>query len=138
MQHMTKPNRSRSSEQGQTLVEFSLVLPILAGLLFAIVEFGVVFHDYVTVTDASRVAARKAAVSRFAPDSGEAAEAAGRKAAESLNTDPDVLKVDCESTSWTTPGSEVSCTVRYPYSISVLDWVVADGTLTSKTTERLE
>ena len=129
---------TRSSEEGQTAVEFALVLPILAAVLFAIVEFGVVFHDYVTITDASRVAARKAAVSRHLPDSGQAAELAGRNAAESLNTDEDVLTVDCTSTNWALPGSDVSCTVEYPYSIKVLDWVVMDGTLTSRTTERLE
>jgi Flp pilus assembly protein TadG len=135
---MTSPitRRSRSSEDGQTAVEFALVLPILAVLLFAIVEFGVVFHDYVTVTDASRVAARKAAVSRHVGDFGASAEAAGATAAESLNGEG--LNVDCTASNWATPGSDVSCTVTYPYSIDVLGWVVANGTLTSETTERLE
>ena len=128
--------RSRSSEDGQTAVEFALVLPILAVLLFAIVEFGVTFHDYVTVTDASRVAARKAAVSRHLGDNGAAAEAAGENAAASLNDD--VLGVDCSADDWEEPGTDVSCTVTYPYSIDVLGWVVANGTLTSETTERLE
>jgi Flp pilus assembly protein TadG len=128
--------RSRSSEDGQTAVEFALVLPILAVLLFAIVEFGVTFHDYVTVTDASRVAARKAAVSRFVGDFGASAEAAGENAAASLNDD--ALGVDCSAEDWEEPGSDVSCTVTYPYSIDVLGWVVANGTLTSETTERLE
>jgi Flp pilus assembly protein TadG len=126
---------SRSSESGQTAVEFALVLPILAVLLIAIVEFGVVFHDYVTVTDASRVAAREAAVSRHTGDFGAAAEAAGAEAAESLNDD---LVVDCAAEDWTRPGTDVSCTVTYPYSIDVLGWVVASGDLTSETTERLE
>jgi Flp pilus assembly protein TadG len=128
--------RSRSSEDGQTAVEFALVLPLLAVLLFAIVQFGVTFHDYVTVTDASRVAARKAAVSRFVGDFGASAEAAGENAAASL--DEDALGVECEAEDWEAPGSDVSCTVTYPYSIDVLGWVVADGTLTSETTERLE
>ena len=127
--------RSPSSEDGQTAVEFALVLPILAVLLFAIVEFGVAFHDYVTVTDASRVAAREAAVSRHAGDFGAAAEAAGAQAAESLS---DELDVECTADDWTRPGSDVSCTVTYPYSIDVLGWVVANGDLTSETTERLE
>ena len=129
-------HRSRSSEDGQTAVEFALVLPILAVLLFAIVEFGVTFHDYVTVTDASRVAARKAAVSRHLGDNGAAAEAAGENAAASL--DEDAIGVDCNADDWEEPGSDVSCTVTYPYSIDVLGWVVANGTLTSETTERLE
>lgn len=134
---MTPPNRRRrSSEEGQTAVEFALVLPILAVLLFAIVEFGVTFHDYVTVTDASRVAAREAAVSRHTGDFGAAAEAAGAQAAQSL--DEDDLDVACEAADWTRPGNDVSCTVTYPYSIDVLGWVVANGTLTSETTERLE
>lgn len=133
----TIPARSRrSSEDGQTAVEFALVLPILAVLLVAIVEFGVTFHDYVTVTDASRVAARKAAVSRFLNDGGAAAEAAGLNAAASLNGDG--LDVACTADDWEEPGTDVSCTVTYPYSIDVLGWVVADGNLTSETTERLE
>jgi Flp pilus assembly protein TadG len=132
------PRRARchSSEDGQTAVEFALVLPILAVLIFAIVEFGVTFHDYVTVTDASRVAAREAAVSRHTGDFGAAAEAAGEQAAQSL--DGDVLDVNCGAEDWSRPGTDVSCTVTYPYSIDVLGWVVADGTLTSETTERLE
>lgn len=130
------PRPRRSSEDGQTAVEFALVLPILAVLIFAIVEFGVTFHDYVTVTDASRVAARKAAVSRHLDDGGAAAEAAGENAATSL--DEDALGVDCTAEDWDEPGSDVSCTVTYPYSIDVLGWVVANGTLTSETTERLE
>ena len=133
----TTPARPRpSSENGQTAVEFALVLPLLAVLIFAIVEFGVTFHDYVTVTDASRVAARKAAVSRFAGDNGAAAEAAGFTAAESLNGDD--LDVECSADDWNDAGSDVSCTVTYPYSIDVLGWVVTNGTLTSETTERLE
>jgi Flp pilus assembly protein TadG len=134
---MTTPTtrRSRSSEDGQTAVEFALVLPILAVLIFAIVEFGVAFHDYITVTDASRVAAREAAVSRHAGDFGAGGEAAGEQAAASLS---DAVEVDCTSTDWARPGSDVSCTVTYPYSIDVLGWVVANGDLTSETTERLE
>jgi Flp pilus assembly protein TadG len=123
-------------DHGQTAVEFALVLPLLCVLLFGIVQFGVVFHQYITVTDASRVAARKAAVSRHVGDSGASAEAAGATAATSL--DEDLLGVDCTSDDWTRPGSDVSCVVTYPYSIDVLGWVVASGTLTSETTERLE
>jgi Flp pilus assembly protein TadG len=131
--------RRRSEQQGQTAVEFALVLPILAVLLIGIVEFGVAFHDYVTVTDASRVAARKAAVARHggAPYD-EAAEAAGKTAGESLDWTKPGADVVCDSEDWTTPGSDVSCTVTYPYSINLVGFVVTSGVLTNKTTERLE
>jgi Flp pilus assembly protein TadG len=130
--HQERP----SGERGQTLVEFSALLPVLCLLLFGIIQFGVTFHDYLTVTDASRVGARKAAVSRLGGDNGAAAEAAALEAATSL--DDDLVTASCDSDDWDTPGSDVSCTVTYPYSIDVLGMVVADGTLTSVTTERLE
>src|SRR3712207_7744081 len=42
------------SESGQTFVEFALALPILIVLLFGIVQFGIAFHSYITLTDATR------------------------------------------------------------------------------------
>jgi Flp pilus assembly protein TadG len=125
-----------SDERGQTLVEFAALLPVLCLLLFGIIQFGVTFHDYLTVTDASRVGARKAAVSRFVGDSGAAAEAAALNAANGL--DEDDVTASCEADDWDTAGSDVSCTVTYPYSIEVLGLPVVTGTLTSVTTERLE
>jgi Flp pilus assembly protein TadG len=132
--------RPRDNERGQTLVEFSALLPVLCLLLFGIIQFGVTFHDYITVTDASRVGARKAAVSRLGGDLGASAEASAREAADSLDDAlvADASFVTCDADDWDTPGSDVSCTVTYPYSIDVLGMVVADGTLTSVTTERLE
>lgn len=136
-----KRHQERSSdERGQTLVEFAALLPVLCLLLFGIIQFGVVFHDYLMVTDASRVGARKAAVSRFVGDSGVGAEAAARQAANGLDDDivADADFVACEADDWDEAGSDVSCTVNYPYSIEVLGLPVVTGTLTSVTTERLE
>ena len=130
-------NRRRAhDEKGQTLVEFALVVPLLCVLLFAIIQFGVVFNHYVTVTDAARAGARKAAVSRFIGDQGASAEETAVESA--ANLDEEQLEVDCSSTDWDTPGSDVECTVSYPYSINVLGWVVSDGSLSSTTKERLE
>jgi hypothetical protein len=36
------------------------------------------------------------------------------------------------------PGTDVTVTATYPYSINLLGKVVKDGLLTSKTTERVE
>ena len=84
---MKRHQERTSDERGQTLVEFAALLPVLCLLLFGIIQFGVAFHDYLTVTDASRVGARKAAVSRFVGDSGAAAEAAALNAANGLDED---------------------------------------------------
>ena len=50
------------------MVEFALVIPILCVVLFGIIQFGILYKDYVTLTDATRVGARKAAVSRHEAD----------------------------------------------------------------------
>src|SRR5256885_9268611 len=51
-------------ERGQTMVEFAIVLPVLCLLLFCAIQFGILFNNYVTLTDALRAAARKAPGSR--------------------------------------------------------------------------
>lgn len=129
--------RSRlNDDKGQSIVEFAFVLPILLALVLGIVQFGIAFNNYLTITDATRVGARKAAVSRFLGDNGAAARTATYAAAAGL--DPVKLAVDVQSTSWTTPGADVIVTATYPYSIDILGWVVRAGNLTSSTHERLE
>jgi Flp pilus assembly protein TadG len=54
--------RVRTTESGQTLVEFSMVLPIMLVLIFALVDFGRAFHTWLVVTNAAREGARTAAV----------------------------------------------------------------------------
>lgn len=45
-------------ELGQDLVEFALILPILLGLTFGIIEFGRAFFTYNTIVNAAREGAR--------------------------------------------------------------------------------
>jgi Flp pilus assembly protein TadG len=134
---MTMSLRTRlRSEDGQGVVEFAFVLPILLALVLGIVQFGIAFNNYLTLTDATRVGARKAAVSRFLGDSGAAARTATFASAAGL--DPNRLLVNVSSTSWTTPGADVTVSATYPYSIDILGWVVRAGNLSSSTHERLE
>ena len=49
-------------DSGQSLVEFALVLPILLALILGIVEFGRGFQAWLTLSNASAVGARTAAV----------------------------------------------------------------------------
>src|SRR3954447_22029101 len=125
-----------SDERGQAAVEFALILPILMALLLGIIQFGIVFNNYVTITDAARAGARKAAVSRFLSDNGAAAKVAAKNSAQGLNQSK--LNVTVSSTNWNLPGSDVVVTTTYPYSIHILGWTVKAGNLTSTTKERLE
>jgi Flp pilus assembly protein TadG len=54
--------KRRRKQGGQALVEIALVLPILLMVLMGIIDFGRVFHGYLTVTNAARTAVRQAAV----------------------------------------------------------------------------
>jgi Flp pilus assembly protein TadG len=127
----TKPLRD---EEGQAMTEFAVVLPTFALILFGIFQFGILFNNYVTVTDAVRAGARKAAVSRQESNATATAVQAVRNSATNLNQT--TLNVNVSST-WV-PGEDVTVTATYPYSINLLGLVVASGNLRSSTTERVE
>jgi Flp pilus assembly protein TadG len=127
-------HRFGDSEDGQALVEFALVLPLLALILFAIIQFGIAFNNYLALTDAVRAGAREAAVSRAAPDPTAQAEDAVRDAA--ANLDQDDLTVTVTST-WVR-GEDVRVLATYPFTLNVLGVAVASGKLESETTERVE
>ena len=50
--------KRRGGERGQSLVEFAFIVPIFLLLLFVIVDFGMGFHAYITVTNSAREGAR--------------------------------------------------------------------------------
>jgi Flp pilus assembly protein TadG len=124
------------NEQGQTMTEFALVLPILVVLLFGIIQFGIAFNNYVTLTDAVRAGARKAAVSRNLSDPAGACKAAVLAAADNLDKTDLSTNLSCSS-SWA-PASDVTVTADYKYDISLLGWVVWSGRMKSEMKERVE
>jgi Flp pilus assembly protein TadG len=103
-------------------------------LLFAVIQFGIVFNNYVTLTDATRAGARKAAVSREDPSAAADATQAVRNSAANLTQSK--LNVSINST-WQ-PGADVTVTATYPYQIKLLGIPLKNGNLTSTTTERVE
>jgi Flp pilus assembly protein TadG len=120
-------------ENGQTMVEFALVLPVLLVVLFGILQFGITFKDYVSLTDAVRAGARTAAVSRFSADPVAETTARVKSAADLTSSDVNVTV----ASTWV-HGDDVVVTAKYPYSINLFGVVVASGDLSSSTTERVE
>jgi len=129
----TSHRRSRD-ERGQTLVEFALVLPLLALLLFGIIQFGIVFNNYIDLTDAVRAGARKAAVSRQASDPVGTTKTAVVNSAGDIAVDPAKITVTSD---WQ-PGHDVTVEAAFPYKLDLFGYVFASGDLHSKTTERVE
>jgi Flp pilus assembly protein TadG len=121
-------------QHGQTLTEFALVLPLLVFLLLAVLQLGIAFNNYISLTEAVRVGARKAAVARELSDPEAAVTAEVRGAAAELRSDD----VDVTVTSSWARGDDVTVTAAYPYSINLLGVVVKSGDLTSKATQRVE
>ena len=117
------------------MVEFALVIPILCVVLFGVIQFGILYTNYVTLTDAARIGARKAAVSRHEADPVAVTVAKVKSAAAGL--DSTKLVVTVNATAWE-HGEDVTVTAKYPYSVNLLGFVVANGDLESKTTERVE
>lgn len=124
------------------MVEMVVVAPILLLLVFGIVQFGILFNNYVTLTDAVRVGARQAAVSRTLSDPVAATTSRVTRAAGNLDTGNLEVTVDPFDPKDGTPswaqGGDVTVTATYPYSISLLGFVVKSGRMTSQTTERVE
>jgi Flp pilus assembly protein TadG len=122
------------NEKGQSMTEFALVLPILALLLFGVIQFGIVFNNYIQLTDAVRAGARKGAVGRHLENPEGAVIQTVRNASTSLKQSD--LNVSVTS-SWQ-QGEDVAVTASYPYSINLLGIVVKSGRMTSTTKERVE
>ena len=100
----------RNGEKGQNLVEFAMVVPIFLILVFAIVDFGMGFHAWITVTNAAREGARIGAVGADAAT----IEARVVDTASSLAEDDlSITVVNAQGT----PGEAVSIDVQYDYEL---------------------
>jgi Flp pilus assembly protein TadG len=118
------------------MVEFAIGVPVLLLILFAIMQFASVYHDWVALTDAARAGARTAAENRT--DSNRVQDtrnAVISSASSDLNSSK--LVVDAPSTTWS-PGSNVTVCAHYPYSISIMAIPVATGNLDSCTTQLVQ
>lgn len=118
------------------MTEFAIVLPVLCLLLFGVIQFGILWNNYVTLTDAVRAGARTAAVNRRT-DYVAAGCNQVRRAADGLD-DAQLACATSASGDLSRPGADVTVTASYPYNINLFGFVLASGRLQSTTTERME
>ncbi len=141
---MTKrvPRRRHGrGERGQSLVEFVLVLPIFLLLLFAIIDFGMGFHAWITVTNASREGARIGVVGA------SETEIVNKVMSSASSLDPGKLSVTVTNAQGAS-GDPITVDVSYQYDLitplsNILTLVGGGGigsslTFTAKTEMRLE
>ena len=51
-------------QRGQVIIEFALVLPLFLLMIFGLIYSGMMFHDYSTLSNVARSAAREAAITQ--------------------------------------------------------------------------
>lgn len=133
--------RMRQTETGQTLVEFSMVLPLILLLLFAIVDFGRAMYAWSVLGNAAREGGRTAALG----SNTSTVNAAITTAATGLNTSDLVLGPHTNIGG--TKGSTVTVNVQYNFEYvtpisGILEFLGADSlanpTLSASTSMRLE
>ena len=123
-------------ERGQSVAEFALVLPLMMLILLGIVQFGMVFKQYITLTDAVREGSRKAAVARHRADRDSYVKGAVVSSGSDLGSGFKTTNVSVTST-WN-HGEDVTVRATFPFSINIIGIVVHSGTMTSTATERVE
>jgi Flp pilus assembly protein TadG len=62
--------RRSDSDEGSVIVEFALVFPIFAIMLFGMIQFGLVFNGWTSLRNSVQIQARLASIGEFGSDSG--------------------------------------------------------------------
>jgi Flp pilus assembly protein TadG len=88
----------KRNTEGQSLVEFALVLPFLLALILGMVEFGWILNGKITLTSAAREGARTAIIYETEDDAKDAVESAVSKSAESSSLIIDSVTTDFNDT----------------------------------------
>jgi len=137
-----------AGETGQALVEFALVLLPLLILVFGIIKFGILFGQYVTLTNATGYGARTLAVSRGDGTGPPTACSAAQTALDSAATTLDSSQINF-SVSFPSPGTSTCSALQvgdaalvqttYPCNLQILFLNVWPSCqLVAQTTVRIE
>jgi Flp pilus assembly protein TadG len=138
-------------EDGQALVEFALVVPVLLMLVTAILQFGLLFNKYITLTDAARSGARALALGRGLSDPCDlavtqtVASAVGISLTASQVTTTLASPDSCGTGSYPSrtggnevQGDEATVTATQPYSVSVFGLTLFSGQLSASASDAIE
>lgn len=117
--------RLRRSERGAEFVEFALALPLLLLVVLGIMDFGLMFQQYLVITNAAREAARVAVLPTYT--AADAQQRAQDYITASLITGGNTASVSSPSYGSQVVGSNcygtVSITVTYPHNFMFLSGI---------------
>lgn len=138
-------------EDGQSLVEFAIIMPVLLLVLTGILQFGLMFDKYLSMTDAVRTGARTLALGRGLSDPCDPAITQAVNSA--LGTGLTASQVTVTLTNPDTCGSgtypnrtggseaqgdEATVSATYPYTITVFGMPLFHLNLTASASDGIE
>jgi Flp pilus assembly protein TadG len=135
-------------EDGIALVEFALVLPVLLGVLIGILQFGLMFNKYISLTDAARLGARSLSLGRGSPGN-PCADAQTQLQNNEAVTLPDATVVpgypvfgnsadNCGNPGSWNAGDSVTFKITAPYNLQVFGINFGTVHLTAQATDAIE
>lgn len=142
---MESRQRQRRSDSGQALIEAAFVLPLLLLVMMGIAQVGILFNNWVMLTEAVRQGGRELAIARApAPHPDACVKSTNRINAAAIGlTTANVTKSYAFATGSSCTnmgaGTDATVTVTYPCDLSILGVNYAPGcTLRSWSTVRIE
>ena len=124
IQHLSK---MINHEDGTSTVEFALILPFMVMLIMGIIQFGMAYNSYISITHAAREGARLAAVDQY--DEGVVRERA-------YPVVPDAVSISFPNGN--AHGEEAVVTVSYTKKIEIPFWGKVSVPITSRAGMRIE
>lgn len=118
--------RDGSGQRGAAAVEVALLMPVFLLLVFGIIEFGIAFNRWISVTHSAREGVRQMSIGRAPAEAESAAE----------NASPDIAgSVDCTGSRPASQEVAMECSTEYDLNLFV---VTRNITLSSTATMRAE
>lgn len=159
LRQLTRPAAARRRllsagrrDDGQALVEMALALPLLLLILTAILQFGITYNKYITLTDAVRAGARSLALEGGSLDPCDPAIAMTINSAINLGLSSSEVSPSFSNSSDTcgsgsypshtagtaNTGDTATITASVPFTISVFGMHVFNGTMSASASDEVE
>lgn len=133
--------KPRKAVLGSSTVELALILPLLLGVVFASINFGVALYNQAVITNASREAARVGVAFRVPAATNQEIQAVAQSyCADNLVTFGDKVDpvVNVTSTFSRLPGDPLTVTINYGYKGVAFLKFGSPATLSARTTMTFE
>jgi len=114
----------RRADEGSAAVEFALVLPLLLLLVVGMLDFGITYNHWISLTNLAHEGARLAAV-------GPATSGDVKTMAAAYGLDSSKVTASVASASGGSLGKYWTVTVQYPYQLTIPWWGTDGGVITA-------